>query len=36
MGDVRDYVLEHNSLERFRADWLALIESVTSDHLRRM
>jgi glycosyltransferase involved in cell wall biosynthesis len=36
MHDVRAYVLEHNSLERFRADWVALIESVTSAHLRRM
>jgi glycosyltransferase involved in cell wall biosynthesis len=36
MADVRAYVLEHNSLERFRSDWLALIESVTSDHAGRL
>ncbi len=36
MREVRAYVVEHNSLERFRADWLALIESITDDHLRRM
>ncbi|HTA13702.1 MAG TPA: glycosyltransferase family 4 protein [Solirubrobacteraceae bacterium] len=36
MREARAYVLEHNSLERFRADWLVLIERLTSTHLRRM
>jgi glycosyltransferase involved in cell wall biosynthesis len=36
MHEVREYVVEHNSLERFRRDWLALIERLTDTHLRRM
>ena len=30
MSDVRAFVSQNNSLERFRSDWLALIEKITT------
>jgi glycosyltransferase involved in cell wall biosynthesis len=36
MSEVRSFVCEHNSLARFRADWLESIEQVTGPHLRKM
>ena len=34
MSDVRRFVSEHNSLECFRSNWLALIEQVMAAHSR--
>jgi glycosyltransferase involved in cell wall biosynthesis len=36
MRGVRTFVCEHNSLARFRADWLKTIEHLTDPHLRKM
>jgi glycosyltransferase involved in cell wall biosynthesis len=36
MGEVRSFVGEHNSLARFRSDWLETIEQVIEPHLRKM
>jgi glycosyltransferase involved in cell wall biosynthesis len=35
MIEARAFVLEHNSLTRFRSDWLETIERVMEPHLRR-
>jgi glycosyltransferase involved in cell wall biosynthesis len=31
-GEARAFVCEHNSLARFRSDWLAAVDEVTADH----